>query len=642
MTQLKLGTLVIPYAPKGPEACLPDLMGISNIQNKTSFALGEEDEIYQGYGQRKSGYPYRIYTEYTRQLQKREFRTVTLENQHLRAVFLPELGGRLWQLTDLQTGKELLYVNDVVRGSNLAIRGPWVSGGVEWNLGVIGHTPLTMEPLFCGRIDGEQGPVLRLYGYERIRQLPYQMDFWLEEDRPGLNCHMAVFNETDQVVPMYWWSNIASPLYEGGRLFVPAHRAYSQAGGTVHPVTVPMDGPVDVSRYESIPWQRDYFFDLDRGAPRWLAHVDKNGQGLLHSSTDRLQSRKLFVWGQQTGGWHWQEFLTEKAGPYLEVQAGLGKTQYGCIPMSPGTVWQWTEQYGPIHLRGPVGELDFDKTARTISSEYFPALSLKIADQRGRDQLRTPAQVLLRGNGDAMLELEARKYQGLSSMVDHLDFQSGDDLIKPWLRYLKDGCFPELPANQPPAYDLTGEFFRQQAEKAVQKGEGGWYAPYVLSLLELERGREDLAFQNIENSLSLQETAWALYVKAVLLLGQKDALGCRDAALRSLSLNPQSLPHLKLVLQVLGVSGNWQAIRELELSRTQMQDSRVRIWRAKALTVLGENQEALDILEADGGLQSPDVRECETDVAELWQILRRRLTGKEQTVPYAMDFYSLE
>ena len=46
----------------------------------------------------------------------------------------------------------------------------------------------------------------------------------------------------------------------------------------------------------------------------------------------------------------WQHFLTEDAGPYIEIQAGLGKTQYGCLPMAPHTAWEWLEQYGPVQL----------------------------------------------------------------------------------------------------------------------------------------------------------------------------------------------------------------------------------------------------------------------------------------------------
>ena len=48
----------------------------------------------------------------------RAFRAAILENEFLRAVFLPELGGRLWSLFDKKAGRELLYVNDAVRYCN--------------------------------------------------------------------------------------------------------------------------------------------------------------------------------------------------------------------------------------------------------------------------------------------------------------------------------------------------------------------------------------------------------------------------------------------------------------------------------------------------------------------------------------------
>ena len=43
------------------------------------------------------------------------------------------------------------------------------------------------------------------------RKVTYQMDFWLEEGERFLNCRMRIVNEGTDVVPMYWWSNMAVP-----------------------------------------------------------------------------------------------------------------------------------------------------------------------------------------------------------------------------------------------------------------------------------------------------------------------------------------------------------------------------------------------------------------------------------------------
>ena len=260
---LTFETAYMKTAPKGPEASVPNLTGMENMQNKTAFYLDEDDEIYEAYGKLTNSYPYRDYTCYTRECGTHPVKTAVLENEFLRAVFLPEFGGRLWRLTDLKAGRELLYTNDVIRPSNLALRDAWFSGGVEWNIGLIGHTPLTMEPLFTARLENDSGmPVLRMYEYERVRRMVYQMDFWLDEGGAFLNCRLRVVNHNPDVTPMYWWSNMAVPEYEGGRVIVPAESAYSSGGGSVYKVPVPVVDGIDISYYQNIPGQVDYFFNI--------------------------------------------------------------------------------------------------------------------------------------------------------------------------------------------------------------------------------------------------------------------------------------------------------------------------------------------------------------------------------------------
>lgn len=232
--QIRFETKKIMASDLGEQSSVPDLLGEMILQNQLTFVLDEDDEIYEGYGRRENAYPYRQYNSYSGTLSEREIRTAVLENDYLKAVFLPEYGGRLWELWDKKKGRDLLYTNDVLQFRNLAVRNAWFSGGVEWNLGVIGHTPLTTEQMYVAKTEMESGvPVLRMYEYERIRGVVYQMDFWLEEDGRFLNCRMRIVNESADVIPMYWWSNIAVPEFEDGRIVVPARRAYTNRDGEV-------------------------------------------------------------------------------------------------------------------------------------------------------------------------------------------------------------------------------------------------------------------------------------------------------------------------------------------------------------------------------------------------------------------------
>ncbi len=643
MAQLTFTTISIPCAPLGPESCLPDVLGQTNVQNQTRFFLDEYDEIYQGYGQRKTAYPYRQQNRYTRALQPTEVEAAVLENQWLRAEFLPGYGGRLWRLFDKKKGRDLLYTNDCLRPSNLAVRNAWFSGGVEWNCGVIGHTPFTMESIFAARLEKEGRPVLRMYSYERISGVVYQMDFWLEENAPVLNCHMTVTNPTDQLVPMYWWSNIASPFYPGGRLLVPAHKAYGYLEGAVIKAQIPFPEPgVDVSRYEQIPTQRDYFFDLDEGAPRWIAHLDSNGWGLLHTSTRRLQSRKLFVWGTTDGANHWQEFLTQNAGPYLEIQAGLGKTQYGCIPMAPRTTWEWTERYQPLELGAEKKELPFDDACQLVSSQVEADQTLEEAHRWGQALVRLPSEVMHRGTGDGMLENDARAARGDGPQREHLDFFSPDPRQKPWLQFLADGRLPR--PDDLPACDLTGSFWLERLQKAVKDQPDNWYGYYCLSLLEMEAGRMDLASRALHRSLALRPTACGLYLAAVYALGKGRRGEAAKRMAQGFALCGDDLAYVKAGLEVYTAAEAWKTMLEQidKMPAALAADSRVRFSRALALHRLGREEEALDELEREGGLELEDIRECDRTIGYLWQDIQYSRLGKYLPVPHFFNFNSLD
>lgn len=93
----------------GNECSVPDLLGTRILQNNLEFHLEENDEIFEGYGTLTSSYPYRQYNCYQAKPEEKEMKTAILENDYIRAIFLPELGGRLWALIDKISGQNLLY-----------------------------------------------------------------------------------------------------------------------------------------------------------------------------------------------------------------------------------------------------------------------------------------------------------------------------------------------------------------------------------------------------------------------------------------------------------------------------------------------------------------------------------------------------
>lgn len=142
--------------------------------------ITEEERRGIGKGMISTMLPYTLQDGYNRDRKPRAFKAVRVENEYLRAIFLPELGGRLWSLFDKKKGRELLYKNPVFQPANLALRNAWFSGGVEFNVGIKGHNPLTCSPLFAEIITGDDGEqILKMYEYERIREITYSVSVCL-------------------------------------------------------------------------------------------------------------------------------------------------------------------------------------------------------------------------------------------------------------------------------------------------------------------------------------------------------------------------------------------------------------------------------------------------------------------------------
>lgn len=641
--ELRFETKTVHMADPGQEASVPDLMGSLILQNNLEFHLDDPEEIYAGYGRCKNAYPYRQQNCYNRKLQDREMETAVLENDFLQAVFLPMLGGRLWSLWDKKAGRNLLYTNDVIRFSNLAVRNAWFSGGVEWNMGVIGHTPFTAAPLFTAVTKDNGTPVLRMYEYERIRGVVYQMDFWLGEKDRFLNARMRITNDTDETIPMYWWSNMAVPEQEGGRIIVPAKQAYTYKDGGVYKVEIPVVDEVDITRYGNIPSSVDYFFDIPQDRPKYIAHVDGNGYGLLQMSTMRQQSRKLFSWGHKRAADHWQEFLTENGGRYVEIQAGLPKTQYGCLPMPPHTKWEWMERYGALQLSGEETEMEFEPLRDRLTERVTGEGAWQEMEEillHTEELAEKEAKPVYPGSRYAALHDAVRKWEGKTALPAHLDFGTIGEGQRSWIAFLETGNFPEQEPMDVPGDFLTEEAFFDRLLETMPQNEDNWYAHYQLGLFWFRREEWEKAKESFEKSVRLSENPWTCHGMACV----QYALGCpKEAAAamsRGIAMRTDDLSYVKEGFKLLLLCEAFSELLELyeKLPDETAREGRICFDRIYALYQTGKTGEAYGLLCAGEGLVPDDVREGETSVGSLWQEMHRELFGTEEEIPYRFDF----
>lgn len=635
--KLYFTTKKIRIAPLGEESSLPDLSGEHILQNHLTFHLSEEDEIYQGYGRCKNAYPYRQYNNYGRKLQEGTVKTAVLENDYIKAVFLPEYGGRLWELWDKEKGENVLYTNDVLRFSNLAIRNAWFSGGVEWNVGVIGHTPKTTEQMYTAKLTDDNGnPVLRMYEYERIRKVVYQMDFWLEEGKQ-LYCRMRIVNGSEDVIPMYWWSNMAVPEYEHGRIIVPATEAYTCQNNEVYKVTLPKEKEEDITEYKNIPKQVDYFFDISEEAPKYIANVNEKGYGLLQVSSSRLKSRKLFFWGHEQASDHWQEFLTDQAGKYVEIQAGLAKTQYGCLPMAPHTAWEWVEQYGPLQLDTTILSRSYEERTDFLTKKLYKdgipqGLEEKCKTSKG--MAKREAELVLNGSGHGAMRPFVRG-------TEHLQFEITEPGLFRWKHFLKTGELGKKePMERPDEFCVDADNYRLLKQAVEGKEKANWYAWYLLGIGYYTAEKYEIAEDAFKVSWRLENNPWAAHGCATTLLILKKKEEATLWIERGMSMKADDWGYLREGFKLLLKSGAYEKICQIyeSMDEEKKKNGRMKFGYISALHELGEDERAYRLLEEDGGLVIDDIREGEDSVAQLWLELHESVTGEKTEVPFRYDF----
>ena len=174
-TTLRVEPYTLPAADVGPENPLPMFRGDKeNDAPKLDPAMPKEDRRYLGWRTMWRCLPHRMQDGYNREKKPRAFESLVLENEWLRATFLPQFGGRLVSLVHKPDQRELLTRNPVFQPANLALRNAWFSGGIEWNTTLRGHHYMTCSPVFAAEVRGTVGePVLRLYEWDRVRCFPW-------------------------------------------------------------------------------------------------------------------------------------------------------------------------------------------------------------------------------------------------------------------------------------------------------------------------------------------------------------------------------------------------------------------------------------------------------------------------------------
>ncbi|WP_424211068.1 DUF5107 domain-containing protein [Streptomyces sp. BI20] len=640
-TVVRRTTLTLPAAPLGPENPLPPLHPLPDphVLDPRAREGIPPDMAYQmeWAPPLRSLLPVRVLDGYGRERTEREFTAIVLENEQLRATVLPELGGRIVSLVALDgtpEGRELLHRNPVFQPAAFALNGAWYAGGIEWNIGTTGHTTLSCAPLHAALVPApDGGTMLRLWEWERLRDLPFQVDLWLPEDSAFLYANVRVRNPHERTRPLYWWSNTAVPETPDTRVLAPADHAWHFGyDRSLRHVPVPAWEDVDRTYPERSGHPADYFYDLPRGARPWIAALDGTGRGLAQTSTDTLRGRKLFLWGNGPGGRRWQEWLSPHGGPgYAEIQAGLARTQLEHVRLEGGAQITWTEAYGPLACDPALvhGE-DWDAAAGVAAEALEAALPrdhLARAHAAWLPHADTdPGEALTRGSGWGALEVLRGRLDLPGTPFDEEDL--GEEQ-RPWLELWRAGSLPRPRRPLPPGPTLVAGHWRDMLETASADP----LTEYHLGVAQWHAGDRAQAVRSWERGLALAPSRWpllrclAVAEHALGDLGRASALyeqafadlmdesrGDADWAPAESALGREAMTVLLAAGRPAGARAVWErlcpAIRD---------HGRFRLLAARLLAAEGHAAAAKRLF--DDGFEVPDLREGEEILHEVWSEL---------------------
>jgi len=301
--------------------------GIGKPEKNPVFS---ESRVYQG----SSGvvYPHPIIENIGAEKKDKKYKAVFLENECLKIMILPELGGRVQRAFDKVKNRDFIYYNQVIKPALVGLTGPWISGGIEFNWPQH-HRPSTFEPVEYSIQQNDDGSfTVWVNEVERMFRTKGMAGFTLYCGKAYLEIKVQLYNRTAFPQSFLWWANPAvkvndqyqsvfppdvNAVYDHGRRdvseFPVATRTYYK---------VDYSPGTDISRYKNIPVPTSYMavnskYDFVGG----YEHDTKSG--LLHVADHHISpGKKQWTWGNSDFGQAWDRNLTDEDGPYIELMTG--------------------------------------------------------------------------------------------------------------------------------------------------------------------------------------------------------------------------------------------------------------------------------------------------------------------------------
>ena len=345
-----------------------------------------EKRVYQG----SSGvvYPYPVIETMSDEKVDKDYQAIWLENEYIKVMVLPELGGRVQMAYDKMAKRHFVYYNHVIKPALVGLVGPWISGGIEFNWPQH-HRPTTYMPVDTCIEENADGSIsVWVSEMEKMFHQKGMAGFTLRPGCAYLEIKGRVYNRTDMPQTFLWWANPAvyvNDAYQSvfppdiNAVFDHGKRAVSSfpiATGTYYKMDY--SAGVDISNYKNIFVPTSYMgvnsrFNFEGG------YENDTKAGMLHVASHHLSpGKKQWTWGNGDFGRAWDRNLTDESTP--EEREKWGFTEEGFRPYIELMAGVYTENQPDFTWLMPYEEKMF--------TQYFmPYRELGVVKEASKDLL---------------------------------------------------------------------------------------------------------------------------------------------------------------------------------------------------------------------------------------------------------------
>lgn len=270
-----------------------------------TYEVGEPEkypafaEAYSYHGRKGRVYPYPLLDVISDTRVDRVYQALCLENEYIKLVIIPQLGGRIIRAWDKMNDHDFVYANHVIKPALVGENGAWMMGGIE----CFPRRSCAFAPVNARMEQAEDGSCsVCMQRTDRISGVRQMVKLTLLPGQAYVQITEQLFNPTAMKQYTYSGISLMVAVNETSQVIFPPDTLFSKR----KMIPRPSGCQVERSRYDFIG---NYDYEM--------------GSGVVYVSDHHSEPEKRrFTYGNGACGQAWEHALTDADGPFAELSCG--------------------------------------------------------------------------------------------------------------------------------------------------------------------------------------------------------------------------------------------------------------------------------------------------------------------------------